>query len=249
MKLAGRHAVVTGGGSGIGAAAARALAAEGASVTLFGRRRAPLETVAASLPDARAIVADVTNAASVAAALTQAREERGPFDTLVNNAGAAVTQPFSRATFDAWRAMFEVNVDGAWICTQAMLADLRAAPAGRIVNVASTAGLKGYAYATAYTAAKHALVGLTRALAIELAETSVTVNAVCPGFTDTPLAEAAISAIEARSGGDGRAALAAFNPQRRLVDPDEVAAAIVWLALPESASVTGQAIAIAGGEI
>lgn len=249
MRLAGRHAVVTGGGSGIGAATARALAAEGAAVTLIGRRMDPLEAVAAALSRACAIAADVTDPAAIKRAFAAAREASGPIDILVNNAGDAVTQPFAKANFDAWRAMFAVNVDGAWHCTRAALPDLKAAPSGRVINLASTAGLKGYAYATAYTAAKHALIGLTRALAIELAGTQVTVNAVCPGFTNTPLADAAIADIEARSGGDGRAALAAFNPQQRLIEPEEVAATIVWLALPENRSITGQAIVVAGGEL
>lgn len=248
--LAGRHALLTGGGTGIGAAIARRLAADGARVTVVGRRRSPLESVAAEIGGAFA-VADVTDADAVARALDAARAAHGPVSILVNNAGAAESGSFSRLDAAGWRRMMAVNLDALFAVTQACLADLKAAADGRIVTVASTAGLKGYAYAVAYSAAKHGAVGFTRALARELARTEVTVNAVCPGFTDTGLVDDAIAQIAATSGrsaDQARAELVGFNPQGRLVSPEEVAAAVAWLCRPDSRSVTGRAIAIDGGE-
>lgn len=251
-RLAGNHALVTGGGSGIGAAIARALAAEGAALTLVGRRRDALEAVAATLPGAALAVADVTVRAEVDAAVAAARAAHGPVSILVNNAGAAPSAPFSKTSLDQWRAAMDINLDAMFHCCQAALPDLRDAAAGRIVTVASTAGLKGYAYTAAYVASKHGAIGLTRALAVELAATRVTVNAVCPGFTDTAIVADAVATIRTRTGRDEAAArdeLARFNPQRRLIDPQEVADAVVWLCLPSSRSVTGQSIVVAGGEV
>lgn len=250
-RLAGQHAVVTGGGSGIGAAIARTLAAEGARLTLVGRRREPIDAVAREIGGVAA-QADVTDRDQVETALARGRAAHGPVAILVNNAGAAESMPFARVDADGWRRMMAVNLDAVFHCTQAALADLRASPAGRIVNVASTAALKGYAYTAAYAAAKHGVLGLTRSLALELAETAVTVNAVCPGFTDTDLvgeAAAKIARLSKRTPEEARAELAQFNPQRRLIAPEEVAASVLWLCLPSSGSITGQAIAIAGGEV
>lgn len=252
MRLSGGHAVVTGGGSGIGAAIARALAAEGAALTLVGRRRDALERVAATLPDAGIAPADITSRADVAAAFDAARAARGPISILVNNAGAAPSAPFARITAEAWRSTMAINLDALFDCCQLALPDLIAADAGRIVTIASTAGLKGYAYTAAYVASKHGAIGLMRALALELAKTGVTANAVCPGFTETDIVAGAVANIRAKTGRseeEARAELARFNPQQRLIVPEEVASAVAWLCLPENRSITGQALAVAGGEV
>ena len=251
-RLAGQHALITGGGTGIGAAIARALAAEGARLTLVGRRREKLEEVGAEPFDALVAPADVTSREQVESCFAIARAAQGPITILVNNAGAAESAPFARITDEAWRRMMAVNLDALLYCCQAALPDLLAAPSGRIVTVASTAGVRGYAYATAYGAAKHGAVGLMRSLAAELAKTQVSANAVCPGFTDTDLVAGAVANIRRKTGrseAEARAELGSFNRQGRLVTPAEVAGAIVWLCLPESRSMTGQAITVAGGEV
>ncbi len=252
MRLQGQHAVITGGGTGIGAAIARALAAEGARLTLVGRRREKLEEVGAEPFDALVSPADVTDRAQVENCFATAREAQGPITILVNNAGAAESARFDKVTEENWRRTMSVNLDALLHCCQAALPDLLAADAGRIVTIASTAGLKGYAYVAPYVAAKHGAVGLTRALAAELASTNVTANAVCPGFTDTEMIAEAIDKIRSKTGRsaeEARAELMRSNPQGRLVDPNEVANAVLWLCLPESRSINGQAIAVAGGEV
>ncbi|WP_157268842.1 SDR family NAD(P)-dependent oxidoreductase [Azohydromonas aeria] len=252
-SLAGRHALVTGGGQGIGAAVARVLAAEGARVTLLGRRLAPLQEIAAADPERfHAVAADVAEAAQVERAFAEARERFGPVAILVNNAGQAQSAPFLRTSAELWQRMLAVNLTGTLLCSQAALPDMFTAGWGRIVNVASTAGLAGYAYVSAYCAAKHGVVGLTRALALEVAKTGVTVNAVCPGYTETGLLHQSIGNVVAKTGrseAEARAQFAAANPQGRLVQPEEVADSVRWLCGAGAASITGQAIAVCGGEI
>ncbi|HYF09147.1 MAG TPA: SDR family NAD(P)-dependent oxidoreductase [Acetobacteraceae bacterium] len=240
--LEGQHALVTGGGSGIGAACARALAGAGAAVTVLGRRAERLRAAGAGIA-----VADVTDAAS----LSRAVASLAPVSILVNAAGAAESAPFLKTDDALWERMLAVNLRGAVNAIRAVLPGMIERREGRIITIASTAALKGYAYVTAYTAAKHAVLGLTRALAQEVATRGITVNAVCPGFTDTELVADSVARITATTGrneADARAELARHNPQRRLLRPEEVAAAVLALCLPGASGINGQAIAVDGGE-
>jgi len=251
MGLDGRHALVTGGSRGIGAAIAEALAAAGARVTVLGRDRAALDAVAVRT-GGLAVTADVTDAAALDAALAAAEVEFGPIAILVNNAGAAATAKFAASDDALWERMIALNLTSVVRATRRVLPGMLERGWGRVITVASTAGLKGYAYVSAYSAAKHAVIGLTRSLALETARSGVTVNAVCPGYTDTDLVRDSVSRLVERTGRPAEALLAemvAGNPQRRLIEPAEVARAVVWLADPASGSMTGQAIAVAGGEI
>ncbi|MEC3769041.1 MULTISPECIES: SDR family NAD(P)-dependent oxidoreductase [Cupriavidus] len=257
--LAGRHALVTGGGRGIGAAIARRLLADGASVTLLGREAGTLQATVQVLREqapAGAIVsfvtADIADVDSVARAFAAATEQAGPVSMLVNNAGQAHSAPFMKTDAALWQRMLDVNLTGTFLCTQAALPAMLEAGWGRIVNVASTAGLIGYGYVSAYCAAKHGVIGLTRALALETAARGVTVNAVCPGYTETDIVRDAVANIVGKTGrteDQARAELAARNPQRRLVQPEEVADAVAWLCQPSAGAITGQAIPVAGGEV
>jgi NAD(P)-dependent dehydrogenase (short-subunit alcohol dehydrogenase family) len=253
MSLTGHHAVVTGAGSGIGRATAESLAEAGCQVTLIGRHVARLAETADRIGDlAFAAPADVTDADMLAAAMEAGRDRFGPIDILVNNAGAATSSPFLKTDADAFRAMLALNLEAPAEAARLVLPGMLTRRWGRIINVASTAGLKGYPYVSAYVAAKHGLVGLTRALALEVASKGVTVNAVCPGFTDTDLVARSIAAITGKTGRseeDARAALSASNPQGRLITPDEVATTIVWLCGDGASGVNGTAVPVAGGEL
>ena len=251
QPLAGKHALVTGGSRGIGAAIARALIAHGATVTITGRERERLARTAHEF-GAAFVVSDVTDHDGVEHAFESATKSSGRIDILVNNAGQAVSAPFLKTDVELLHRMLTVNLCGTFHFTKSALPAMLEAGWGRIVNVASTAGLVGYAYVSAYCAAKHAVVGLTRALAIEVATKGVTVNAVCPGYTDTDMVQESIQKIIGKTGKTEDAVVAELisrNPQKRLILPEEPANAVAWLCLPGSNSINGQAIAIAGGEV
>lgn len=250
--LAGHHAVVTGGGRGIGRAIAAALSRAGASVTVVGRAEAPLKEAVSQGHASGYQVADVTDAAAVKAAFKSATDTHGPISILIANAGVAQSASFAKTDPDTFRRMFEVNTLGVVHTVQAVLPDMIARKFGRIIAVASTAGLKGYAYVSAYVAAKHATVGLVRALAAETSKTGVTVNALCPGYTDTDLIGDSLTKITQATGRTREEALASLlkdSPLGRLIKPEEVAAAALFLCSNEAAGITGTALPIAGGEI
>jgi 3-hydroxybutyrate dehydrogenase len=245
------HALITGGGRGIGREVAAQFVRAGATVTVLGRHRAALDDAVAAGAAHFAAVADVADQASIAAAIAEAAA-RQPIDILVANAGSAESAPFAKSDAALFRRMMDVNFLGVVHSIQAALPSMKQRPFGRIVVIASTAGLKGYAYVSAYSAAKHAVIGLVRSLALELAQTPITVNAVCPGFTDTDLVAGSIDTIMKKTGRSREQAvaeLAKHNPQGRLVTPAEVADTVLWLCGDGAGAVTGQAIAVAGGEI
>lgn len=251
QNLLGRTAIVTGGGRGIGRAIAAALAKAGATVTIMGRNRAVLDEVVAAGDAHYAVAADVSDQAAMQAVISDAAK-RQPIDILVANAGAAESAPFLKSDAALFQRMMDVNFMGVVHATHAVLPDMVARKSGRIIAVASTAGLKGYGYVSAYVAAKHAVVGLVRSLALEVATKNVTVNAVCPGFTETDLLEGSIDNIMSKTGRTREQAiaeLAKHNPQGRLVKPEEVADAVLWLCGTGAGSITGQSIAVAGGEV
>jgi NAD(P)-dependent dehydrogenase (short-subunit alcohol dehydrogenase family) len=251
MTIAGQHALVTGGGSGIGAAVAIALAQAGAVVTICGRRRAPLEATAARQPGIHAQPADVTDREAMLDLYKRSETARGPFAIVVANAGGAASAPAEKISPEMWSETLTVNLTGAFFSVQPALAGMRARGFGRIVFIASTAGLRPAAYVAPYVAAKHGVIGLMRTLALETAKHGITVNAVCPSYTETPMLDRAVERIAAttkRDAAEARAALAARNPQGRFITPEEVAGAVLWLCGETSAGITGQAIAISGGE-
>jgi len=251
VYFSSQHAVVTGGGSGIGAAIAERLAETGMRITLMGRNPESLSATAKRLKTASQQV-DVTRPDDVRQGFAAAVEANGPVSILVNNAGSAESGPFSEMDDDLWDRMLAVNLTGTYLCTRSVINEMSKTGFGRIINIASTAGQKGYAYVSAYCAAKHGLLGLTRALALEMARKGVTVNAVCPGFTKTDMLDRSLDTIVESTGMQRHEALAELvknNPQGRLVTPQEVAATVVWLCRASSAAITGQAIAVAGGEI
>jgi NAD(P)-dependent dehydrogenase (short-subunit alcohol dehydrogenase family) len=253
MSTTRRHALVTGGGQGIGAAIAQALVARGLNVTVLGRRLAVVQALADTDPEhLHAVSADVADAAQVAEAVASAEARFGPVDVLVNNAGQAQTAPFLKMDLALWHQMLSVNLTGTLVCTQAVLPGMVTRGWGRVVNVASTAGQVGYAYVSAYCAAKHGVVGLTKSLALEMAKKGVTVNAVCPGYTETDIVRESIERVVAKTGRTAEEARAEFvksNPQGKLVQPEQVADAVAWLCGEGAGAVTGQSISVAGGEV
>ena len=247
--LEGRHALITGGGTGIGAAAAQHLHTAGAKLSLLGRRMEPLQAVAEQV-GGLAIGCDVTDPQQIANAFDEARTLNGPIDLLIVNAGIAESAPFHKMTRESWDRIIGTNLTAAFACSQAAIGDLLKSENGRLVFVASVASLRGVPYAAHYAASKHGLLGLMRSLAAEYAKSSLTVNAVCPGYVDTPMTDqsvARVAEITGRSADDSRAAITNMNASGRLVDPEAIGNVIAMLCLPLSRDINGAAITIDGG--
>jgi NAD(P)-dependent dehydrogenase (short-subunit alcohol dehydrogenase family) len=249
--IVGKHALVTGGGSGVGRAIALTLAEAGVAVTICGRRKEPLAATARENNRLHAIACDVTKEVEVTELFAEAEKARGPFDIVVANAGMSGSSPAHRTSLADWQRTLDVNLTGSFLSVKPALAGMTSRKSGRIVFIASTAGLKGYGYVAPYVAAKHGVVGLMRALATEMAKTGVTVNAVCPGFVESDMLEESVQRIVEKTGRtveQARASLSATNPQGRFIQPQEVAAAVLWLCSVEAGSITGQAVSLSGGE-
>lgn len=256
--IVGNHALVTGGGTGVGKAIAASLLRSGVTVTITGRRSDVLEAAANELANSAegkaavlTAIADVTDEAAMAAVHAAAETRGAPFDIVVANAGIASSTPAHKTSLADWQSTIDTNLTGAFLTVKPSLAGMAARKSGRIIFIASIAGLKGAAYVAPYVAAKHGVIGLMRALAVELAKTGVTVNAICPSFVETPMLDDTIQRIVEKTGrleAEARASLSASNPQGRFIQPDEVAAAVSWLISDAAKSVTGQSIALSGGE-
>ncbi len=252
MTISFSHALVTGGATGIGKAIAQALAQAGVEVTICGRRREPLEVVAAGNPHIHAMTADVTDESSVEALYWEAEAARGPIEIVVANAGIASSAPAYKTSLEEWKRIIDVNLTGAFLTVRPALAGMAERKRGRIVFIASVAGLRGSAYVAPYVASKHGVIGLTKSLAAELLKTGVTVNAICPAYVETEMLEQSIARVmekTGRSAAEARQSFAEFNPNHRLIKPEEVAAAAMWLVSDEAISVTGQPVAISGGPL
>ena len=259
MSTPSRHVLITGAARGIGAAIAHTLSRAGYDLSLLGRDAQALETLSQQLPGngrKQVVCADVTDAQAMQSAVQKATASWGPLHVLVNNAGQAVSRSIDQTDPTTWQHMLNVNLSGVYHCIHAALPSLRetasAADPARIINIASTAGLQGYPHVSAYVAAKHGVIGLTRALALELARQHLTVNAVCPGYTETDIVVQAVSDLMQKTGKgetEIHAMMGSRNPQKRMIQPDEVAQTVWWLCQPGSASINGQAIAIDGGEL
>lgn len=250
--MTNRIALITGGGSGIGYVTAKRLAKAGVIVVLAGRNEAKLIAASAEIEGSSHIQMDVADASSVQAAFTRLGRQSLVPDILVNNAGSAQTAPFEKTSLEKWNAMLAVNLTGAFLCTKEALPAMKAKGFGRIITIASTAGLRGYAYTAAYTAAKHGVIGMTKSLALELAGSGVTANTVCPGFTDTDIVRESVNNIVAKTGRCGKEAMAELtkhNPEGRLITPEEVANTVAWLASDGASAINGQSIAVACGEV
>lgn len=253
--LDNHHAVVTGGARGIGYAIAQQLLASGARVTIMGRSESSLRDAYQTLAEFGELEfesVDVTQPASTALGFERARARFGPVDILINNAGQAISERFDRVDIQQWQQMIDVNLTGTFNCMQAVLPSMVQRQWGRIVNVASTAGLTGYPYVSAYCAAKHGVIGLTRSVALEVAIKGITVNAVCPGYTETDIVADAVAKIQQKTGRseqEVRAQLASGNPQGRFVQPEEVALVVTWLCQDGAESINGQSIPVDGGEV
>ena len=248
QSLEDRHALVTGGATGIGLAITKSLVAAGARVTIASRNIERVNAVAAELEGVNGVALDVTSPKDIGDVF----EQLEAVDILVNNAGIAFATPFQKISLEQWSGVMAVNLTGVFLCTQAVLASMCERDRGRIINIASTAGLQGAPYISAYAASKHGLVGMTRSLGLELAATGITANCVCPGFTDTDMVTDAINNITSKTGRSEAEALAELvkhNPQQRLITPEEVADTVLWLCQDSSRSITGQSIVIGGGNI
>ncbi len=257
QPLKGQHALITGGSRGIGAAISNTLASMGANITLLARDVGRLKHQSDHLQsefDAKVFYAsaDMTSEKDIADSFAQAIKANGPVDILINNAGMGKSAPFHKMDLDFWKATLDLNLTGTFLCTKQVFDSMRERGYGRIVNIASTVGLRGYPYISAYSASKHAVIGLTRSLALEVVKKGVTVNAICPGYTETDLVSEAIENIVDVSGRDStdvKSELENMSPMGRMVTPEEVAESAAWLCLPSSASITGQAIVVAGGAV
>jgi NAD(P)-dependent dehydrogenase (short-subunit alcohol dehydrogenase family) len=255
--LKGQHALITGGSRGIGAAISNTLAKLGANISLTGRTEGTLNDQAGALRVHEGVevftaTGDMSSEADVEKCFAAAAEKLGPVNILINNAGIGKSAPFHRMDTEFWNQTIGLNLTGTYLCTKQVYGTMREAGYGRIVNISSTVGLRGYPYIAAYCASKHGVIGLTRTLALEAVKTGITVNAICPGYTDTDLVSDAVDSIVGKTGRDRdeiQSEIDNMSPMGRMVAPEEVAETVAWICLPSSASITGQAIVVAGGAV